>query len=186
MNPGKIVNSLSPRENLRTNPNQNHIEIDTAQDFKNEGGFSFAIGMCNGNGECRKTNKGVMCPSFQITGDERDTTRARAQSLMAVVNGMLPEDEFTGQSVYDILDLCLQCKGCKKECPSQIDMAKMKSEFLHHYYKKHRRPLRDKIFGNIDRISLFSAKYSKLSNWMLNSKLNKYATVLVIPEKHGS
>ncbi len=174
MNPGKIVNPLNPRENLRTNPHQNNIEIKTVQDFKIDGGFSFAIEMCNGNGECRKINKGVMCPSFQVTGDERDTTRARAQSLMSVVKGIIPEDEFTGKNMYTILDLCLQCKGCKKECPSQIDMAKMKSEFLYHYHKKHGQPLRNKIFGNIDRISHVSSIFPRLSNCILNSKLSRY------------
>ena len=74
-----------------------------------------------------------MCPSFQATKDEYDTTRARAQALRAVINGKWPADEFTGKGLYDVLDLCLECKGCKTECPSQVDMAKMKSEFLFQY-----------------------------------------------------
>ncbi len=175
MNPGKIVNPLDPKKNLRTNPDQIYIELDTIQDFQREGGLSFATEMCNGNGECRKTNRGIMCPSFQVTGDERDTTRARAQSLMAVIKGIIPNREYTGKSMYDIMDLCIQCKGCKKECPSQVDMAKMKSEFLHHYYTVHGQPIRNRIFGNIDRINQITSAMPNLSNWILNSKLNKFA-----------
>ena len=99
------------------------------------GGFAAAIEMCNGVGACRKTLEGTMCPSYMATRDEEHSTRGRANALRAVLSGRVPPAEFTGRRLYEVMDLCLECKGCKAECPSNVDMAKMKYEFLHHYYQ---------------------------------------------------
>lgn len=156
MNPNKIVKGPDVSENLRLSPTTKEHHIETFLDFNREGGFNLAVDLCNGNGACRKPSK-LMCPSFQATGDEIHTTRARAQALRGIIHGKLKSDEFTGEGLYNVLDLCIECKGCKTECPSQVDMAKMKSEFLFHYYKKHGHPLRNYLFAHIGFINtLFS------------------------------
>lgn len=148
MNPGKIVDGPDVTENLRLSPKTKIAAIDTFFPFKKEGGFALAVDLCNGNGACRK-QEGVMCPSFQATGEEYDTTRARAQALRGIINGKLPKEDISSQAVHDVMDLCLQCKGCKTECPSEVDMAKMKSETLYHYHKRHGISLRTRLFGHL-------------------------------------
>lgn len=172
MNPGKIVNAPPVRENLRMNPKIEQTQISTFQDFSKEGGFELSIDMCNGNGQCRKRTT-LMCPSYQAQGDERLSTRARAQSLRAITNGRIPQKSFSQQGLYDILDLCLECKGCKKECPSQIDMAKIKSEFLYHYQEKHGYSLRSRLFANIDSLNRIGTAFAPLSNWFINTKASQ-------------
>ncbi|MEE9147554.1 MAG: FAD-binding and (Fe-S)-binding domain-containing protein, partial [Candidatus Tectomicrobia bacterium] len=134
MNPGKVVDGPSPKENLRYNPVYEPIEIHTNLDFSRDGGFATAIDMCNGNGACRKLGEGTMCPSYMATLDEQHSTRGRANALRAILSGRLPHEQFVSKRLYDILDLCLECKACKTECPSNVDMAKLKYEFLSHYY----------------------------------------------------
>lgn len=163
MNPGKIVHGPHVTQDLRLSPDIKQVSISTFLDFSEEGGLELAVDMCNGNGQCRKAEK-VMCPSFQVSGDEYDTTRARAQSLRAVINGRLPIEEFTGNALYEVLDLCLECKGCKTECPSQVDMAKMKAEFLYQYQEKHGYSLRSRLFGHIDTINRLSAPFASVFN----------------------
>lgn len=143
MNPGKIVSGQHPLEHLRERLKK---PIATTFDFSEEGGFDLSLELCNGNGLCRK-KEGVMCPSFQATEHEIDTTRARANALKAMYLGKVSEED-----IYPALDLCLQCKGCKTECPSQVDMAKMKPEYLHRLYQKKHRPLRDYLFGHLGAI----------------------------------
>lgn len=172
MNPNKIVNGKPLLENLRLNPDLKRNTIETFLDFSAEGGFELAVDLCNGNGMCRKSEN-VMCPSFQATGDEYDTTRARAQALRAVVNGRVSVKNFTSKGVYDVLDLCLECKGCKTECPSQVDMAKMKSEFLYHYGKAHGFSLRSKIFGGIGSFNKMFSGYPAFFNAMQNSRVSR-------------
>lgn len=162
-NPGKIVDSPPFLENLRLSPEKPIHEPQTFLDFSKEGGFALAVDLCNGNAQCRK-QEGTMCPSFQATGKEYDSTRARAQTLRGIIHGQHPIEEFSGQELYNILDLCLQCKGCQSECPSQVDMAKMKAEFLHHYHKKHGISLRDRIFGHIGWINKLSSPFASLVN----------------------
>lgn len=154
MNPGKIVHGPSVTQDLRLSSDTKQIAIPTFLDFSEEGGFELAADLCNGNGQCRKGEK-LMCPSYQATLDEYDTTRARAQSLRSIINGKMPKEDFTGKALYDVLDLCLECKGCKHECPSQVDMAKMKAEFLYQYQEKHGYPLRSRLFGHIDTLYRF-------------------------------
>lgn len=184
LNPGKIVDAQQPEENLKISPRTQIVEVATFLDFEGEGGLPFAAEMCNGNAECRKMT-GTMCPSYQASGDEYHSTRARAQSLATILHGDLPLDEYTGDALYDVLDLCLECKGCKRECPSQVDMAKMKSEFLYQYHKKHGTPLRARIFGAIDVLSRFGAMTAPMSNWVLNAKWHRslLKSLAIAPER---
>ncbi len=170
MNPGKIVHGVFDPKNLRHNIPA--AKIKTFQSFEKEGGFELSVDLCNGNGLCRKKEK-VMCPSFQATQDEYHTTRARAQSLRALIHGELPQKELTSPEVHDVLDLCLSCKGCKTECPSQVDMAKIKAEFLYHYQEKWGYSLRDKLFAHIGSISRLNAHFPSLANALLNSRTAK-------------
>lgn len=148
MNPGKIVDGRPFEENLRFNPNRPMKSFETFFSFKKEGGLELAADLCNGNGLCRK-KEGVMCPSFQVTGDEYDTTRARATALQGVLQGKLQPESLANKDLLEILDLCIQCKGCKTECPSQVDMAKMKAEILFQYQKKYGYSVRNWLFANL-------------------------------------
>ncbi len=175
MNPGKVVDGPSPRENLRHGSTYKPIHVHTHLDFSREGGFETAIDMCNGNGECRKLTGATMCPSYMVTRDEQHSTRGRANALRAILAGRVPEDEFTGKGLYDVLDLCLECKACKTECPSNVDMAKLKYEFLSHYYAKHGTPLRARLFAHIGTLSRLGQMVAPLSNWLARSPLGKWA-----------
>lgn len=172
MNPGKVVHGPALLKNLRTRVDVPLHRIDTFQDFSPEGGFELAVDLCNGNGMCRKKET-VMCPSFHASGNEYDTTRARAQALRAVVNGRLAPEMFTSDEIRDVLDLCLECKGCKTECPSQVDMAKMKAEFLYHYQEKHGYSLRNRLFGHVGRINALFSPLAKLFNTMGSTAFSK-------------
>src|SRR5437667_301060 len=137
----------------------------TLLDFSGQGGFAAAVELCNGVGVCRKTLEGTMCPSYMATKDEEHSTRGRADALRAVLSGTLPPSEFTGKRLYEVMDLCLECKGCKAECPANVDMAKLKYEFLHHYYEAHGLPLRNRLFGRIERLNRLGARLPALVNW---------------------
>ena len=141
MNPGKVVDGPSPIENLRYGRNYKTIDVPTTFDFSREGGFATAAELCNGAGVCRKLQTGTMCPSFMATRDEEHSTRGRANALRMVLSVALPPEELTGQRLFATYDLCLQCKGCKAECPSNVDVAKLKMEFLNGYYRRHGAPL---------------------------------------------
>lgn len=172
MNPGKIVATQDLHDNLRLSPDIIPKQIGTAYDYSREGGFALSVDLCNGNGLCRK-REGLMCPSFQAYGDEFHSTRARAQSLRAVVNGRLPAEAFTSHELYHVLEYCLECKGCKTECPSQIDMAKMKAEFLYHYQNKWGYSWRTWLFGNLPAINRFAQPFASLFNTVGSSWIGK-------------
>src|SRR5438132_10159017 len=120
--------------------------------------------MCNGVGVCRKTLEGTMCPSYMVTRDEEHSTRGRANALRAVLSGRLAPAEFTGARLHEVMDLCLECKGCKAECPSNVDMAKLKYEFLYHYYRANGLPLRNRLFGRIERLNRLGSRMPGLVN----------------------
>ncbi len=143
-------------------------------DFKKQASLEGAIELCNGAGVCRKA-EGVMCPSFQATQDEMYSTRGRANLLRYMISGKFPNTESAEQTVYDALDLCLACKGCKAECPSAVDMAKLKYEFLDHFYTSHRRKLRDYLFGYIEPVAHLAQPFS----WLVNPILVSPATAWV-------
>ena len=130
LNPGKIVDAPRMTENLRYGPHYRPIELPTVFNYDKQEGFVRSIEMCNGNGACRKTQGGTMCPSFRATLDERDSTRGRANALRLAISGEQPLRELRSKWVHEVFDLCLMCKACKAECPSNVDVAKLKAEWL--------------------------------------------------------
>ncbi len=173
MNPGKIVDSPPMTENLRISPAYRSLEVTTGFAFAEQGGFSSAIEMCNGQGACRKVTSGTMCPSYMVTRDEEHSTRGRATALRAAMSGALPVDGLTSKRLYDVLDLCLECKGCKAECPSNVDMARLKYEFLDRYHKANGYSLRNRVFGNISELSRWGSFTAPISNWTARSGVFK-------------
>ena len=121
---------------MRFAPGYAPIDIKPSLDWSEWDGFSRAIEMCNNNGACRKSNVGVMCPSYRVSKNEQHLTRGRANTLRLAITGQLGADAFTSDAMYQTMDLCVGCKGCKRECPTGVDMAKMKTEFLYHYHQK--------------------------------------------------
>src|SRR3989454_368792 len=164
-NPGNIVDAPGILENLRYRVRHRAREPTTLLGFSGQGGFAAAVELCNGVGVCRKKLEGTMCPSYMATKDEEHSTRGRANALRAVLPGRLPPSEFTGHRLYEVMDLCLECKGCKAECPANVDMAKLKYEFLHHYYAANGLPLRNRLFGRIERLHRLGAHLPALVNW---------------------
>ena len=173
MNPGKIIANQKMTDNLRFGPAYQAEEINTYFDFSGDGGFSRSIELCNGVGACRKKLVGTMCPSYIATLDEEHSTRGRANVLRAALSGKLDGEGFTSRRVYEALDLCLECKGCKGECPSNVDMAKMKYEFLAHYYEKHGLPLRNRLFGRIETLNRLGSAFAPLSNRIVSHPWHK-------------
>lgn len=174
MNPGKIIDAPPMTENLRFGAKYNTIEIDTYYDFSSQDGFGRAIEMCNGVGACRKTLTGTMCPSFIGTREEEHSTRGRANALRSVISGALPHTEFTSERLNEVLDLCLGCKACKAECPSNVDMAKIKYEVLAHYHKANGLPLHRRMFGEIASLAPFGSAFAPFSSWAVNNALAKW------------
>ena len=172
MNPGKIIDSSPMEKNLRIDPNYSTQTIPTGFSYSKEGGFAKAIEMCNGQGACRKLD-GTMCPSYMATRDEEHSTRGRATALRSAISGDLPIESLTSARMHQVLDLCLECKGCKSECPSSVDMAKLKYDFLNLYHKKNGQTLRNFIFGNISLLSKMGSLTAPISNWILQSPLMK-------------
>ena len=174
MNPGNIVDSPGILENLRYGVGYKTWEPVTLLDFSAQGGFAAAVEMCNGVGACRKKLEGTMCPSYMATRDEEHSTRGRANALRAVLSGRVPPAEFTGKRLHAVMDLCLECKGCKAECPSNVDMAKMKYEFLYHYYQANGLPLRNRLFGRIAQLNRLMSRLPAFANWMSALPFNRW------------
>lgn len=171
LNPGKITNTPPMDTNLRYIPGEPTLEIETIYDFSSSDGLIRAAERCNGTADCRKSAiiGGTMCPSYMATGDEYKSTRARAN----VLREFLGKDGNTWdhKEIYDILDLCLGCKGCKSECPSSVDIAKMKSEFLQHWYDIHGIPLRTKLIAYISTINKLGSIAPAVFNFFLKNKV---------------
>jgi len=174
MNPGKIVDAPPMTEHLRYTPSYRAIEIKTHFSFEREGGFARAVERCTGVGECRKKLDGTMCPSYMATLEEEHSTRGRANALRAALSGRLPQEELTSHRMYEVLDLCLECKGCKAECPINVDMAKLKYEFLAHYYAAHGTPLRARLFANIERLNRVGSAFAPLSTTLVNLGVTRW------------
>jgi FAD/FMN-containing dehydrogenase/Fe-S oxidoreductase len=172
-NPGKVVDAPAMTENLRYGSAYRTAPIKTHYDFTREGGFAGAVEMCTGMGICRKTQEGTMCPSYMVTKDEEHSTRGRANALRAALSGQLPLAELTSKRMYDVLDLCLECKGCKGECPANVDMAKIKYEFLAHYQAQHGVPLRSRMFAHIETLNRWGSRFAPVSNWVMGSGITK-------------
>ncbi len=166
LNPGKIVNPtrMDDRSMMRYHDGYGPLPVTTALDWSALGGWVGATEMCNNNGACRKMDPGLMCPSFRATGDERHTTRGRANTLRLALTGQLGADALTSSEMYDTLSLCVGCKACGKECPTGVDMARMKIEFLHHYHRRRGLPLRERLVAWLPRYAPWAAHLSALMN----------------------
>jgi FAD/FMN-containing dehydrogenase/Fe-S oxidoreductase len=171
MNPGKIVDAPPLATNLRYGPGYVTPAVPTTFDFTVDGGLLPAAELCAGVGACRKKSEGTMCPSFQATRDEKDSTRGRANVLRMAITGQLGFGGLTDPDVRDVLDLCLECKACKSECPTNVDMARLKAEFLHQYYRRHHLPLRNRVFGHVAKMARIGCALAPLSNWLSQSSL---------------
>jgi FAD/FMN-containing dehydrogenase/Fe-S oxidoreductase len=187
MNPGKIVRAtkMDDASLYRFKPGYREQPLQTALDWSAwnvtsdpvteeisapgsggdaTGGFAKAIEMCNNNGHCRKFDSGTMCPSYRVTKDEQHLTRGRANTLRLAVSGQLGPDAFTSEAMHDTMDLCVSCKGCKRDCPTGVDMARMKTEFLYHYRKKHGLKLKDRLVAYLPRYAPWAARLAPLAN----------------------
>lgn len=175
MNPGKVVADSDPGENLRIGPSYHAVEPDrTLLDFSAQGGFARAVEMCSGVGACRKPTGGTMCPSYMVTRDEEHSTRGRANALRLVMSGALPADGLAEETLDRALDLCLQCKACKTECPSNVDMAKLKAEYLHQKYRSRTVPFGSLLMGHIHRLNPIGSATAPLANWSLRQPAMKW------------
>ena len=175
MNPGKVFDTPDMRENLRYGTRYQTEGVPTRLDWTADGGFAAAIERCNGVGACRKLNAGAMCPSYMATREEEHTTRGRANALRASISGALPLDQLTSKRMHDVLDLCLECKSCKSECPSNVDMAKIKYEFLNLYNAEHGIPLRSRLVANIHRLSALAAgPQAGMANFMMRNPASRW------------
>jgi FAD/FMN-containing dehydrogenase/Fe-S oxidoreductase len=165
-NPGKIVNphKMDDREIMRFAPGYEPIKLETKLDWSEWGGINRALEMCNNNGACRKSHVGTMCPSYRVTKNEQHLTRGRANTLRLALTGQLGVDAFSADAMYETMDLCVSCKGCKRECPTGVDMARMKIEFLDHYHQRHGTTIREKLFAYLPR---YAPKLRSLS-FLLN------------------
>jgi FAD/FMN-containing dehydrogenase/Fe-S oxidoreductase len=171
LNPGIIVDPPPMDRSLRIGPNRRRLPIETGLDFSKEGGFASAVELCNGSGFCRKKTGGTMCPSYMVTLDEQDTTRARANMLRSVLDGTLPPEELTGRRMREVMDLCVGCKACKSECPSRVDVASMKTEVLYQAGKKSGFSARQKAAGRIREQLALAARHPSLYNAAASTRL---------------
>jgi len=181
-NPGKIIDVPSMTENLRYEPGKPTPEIDTVFDFSDVGGIVRATEKCNGSGDCRKTELagGTMCPSYMATRDENDVTRARANILREFLTHSNKNNPFDHEEIYQVMDLCLSCKACKRECPSNVDVAKLKAEFLQHYYDAHGIPLRTRMIAYITTLNRLGTIWPAFYNLFMKHKiLSRWVNQLV-------
>lgn len=172
LNPGRIVHAPPMTANLRYAPPYDPLEPPTIFDYSRQEGFLRSIELCNGNGACRKLHGGTMCPSYRATRDEKDTTRGRANILRLALAGRQPLAN--NREVYDVLDLCLMCKGCKAECPSNVDVAKHKAEFLQIYYRDRSRPLSHYLMAGIHRLNRLGAPLAPLLNFLQTRRVLRW------------
>ncbi|OJJ18480.1 FAD-binding oxidoreductase [marine bacterium AO1-C] len=172
-NPGKIVDTPPMNSSLRYEPDASEKTINTIFDFGKTQGILRAAEKCNGSGDCRKLplSGGTMCPSYQATRNEKDTTRARANVLREFLTKSEQQNPFDYQEIKEVMDLCLSCKGCTSECPSNVDMATLKAEFLHQYYQSNGVPLRARAFAYIDTFNKLGSVFPLLYNFTLTNPL---------------
>jgi FAD/FMN-containing dehydrogenase/Fe-S oxidoreductase len=172
LNPGKITDTPRMNTFLRYVPGKETPEIETIFDFSSTDGIIRAAEKCNGSGDCRKTSiiGGTMCPSFMVTGEEQNCTRARANILREFLSAD-KDNPWDHKEIYEILDLCLSCKGCKSECPSEVDIAKLKAEFLQHWYDKHGIPLRTRLIAHITLLNKLGSVAPIIFNFFVKNKL---------------
>ena len=172
-NPGKIVNTPPMDSSLRITPGESDPVLETFFDWSDSQGFVRHVEKCNGSGDCRKSELigGTMCPSYMATREEKNTTRARANLLNDYLRHKKNKEVFESKELYDILDLCISCKGCKSECPSGVDMTKIKAEFLQHKYDQEGSPLRSKLVANIATLYRLGSVFPAFFNFILHNRI---------------
>ncbi len=160
---------------LRYTPGQESRELKTVFDWSKDMGILRAAEKCNGTAACRKTEVtgGTMCPSYMATRDEKHSTRARANILREFLTNSTKENPYNHPEIYEVMDLCLSCKACKSECPSSVDVAKLKAEFLQHYYDANSAPLRSKLIANITSVNKLGSIFPAFTNLMMNNPLTQ-------------
>jgi Fe-S oxidoreductase len=173
LNPGKIVDAPPLTSNLRYGPGYRSVQPLTFFDYSEHGGMPGAVEMCSGLGACRKTLEGTMCPSYMATREETHSTRGRANVLRLAMSGRLGEAGLGDDGVREVLDLCLECRACKAECPVGVDVARFKSEFLSDYWRRHGAPLRAHLLGHVHSMSRWGSRLAPLSNTIARSALGR-------------
>ena len=173
-NPGKIVDAPPLTENLRYGAGYVTPNPSTHFDYSEYGGFAGAVEMCSGLGACRKKLSGTMCPSYMATLEETHSTRGRANVLRMAMVGRLGESGLGDRGVYDTLDLCLECRACKAECPVGVDMARFKSEFLADYWARHGTAPDARLLGSVRTVATWGSRLAPLSNWLADATPVRY------------
>ncbi len=179
-NPGRIVDTPAITSHLRFGAGYETPEPATVFDFSAHGGYGRAVEMCSGVGLCRKTREGTMCPSYMVTKDEAHSTRGRANVLRLAMAGRLGEAGLADEGVHEVLDLCLECRACKSECPVGVDVAKFKSEFLSGYWDRHGLSAQAQVFGNARSAAEWGSRFAPLSNAVAASAPAKWLAETVI------
>src|SRR3954466_12397134 len=167
-NPGKIVDAPPLTANLRFGVGYTTPTPVTYFDYSEYGGLGGAVDRCSGLGACRKKLDGTMCPSYMVTQEEADSTRGRANVLRLAMAGRIGEAGLGDDGVYDVLDLCLECRACKAECPVGVDMARFKSEFLADYWSRHGISTHARVLGNARSVAQMGSRFAPVSNWVAN------------------
>jgi len=172
-NPGKIVHTPSMNERLRFMPGIETPDLETVFDFTKTQGYLRAAEFCNGSGDCRKTEitGGTMCPSYMATRNEKNTTRARANILREYLRKPFTKNPFNHKEIYEVLDLCLSCKACKTECPSNVDVTKLKAEFLQHYYDANGVPFRARMIAYFTQLNQLASIVPWFYNFLFGTKV---------------
>jgi FAD/FMN-containing dehydrogenase/Fe-S oxidoreductase len=176
-NPGKIVETPLMDTDLRYKPDVETPDIETVFDFSQKQGYLRAAEFCNGSGDCRKTHHsgGTMCPSYMATRDEKHTTRARANILREYIRKPFLKNRFNHPEIYEVMDLCLSCKACKSECPSSVDVARLKAEFLQHYYEANGVSLRTRMIAGFTAINRLASFFPGVYNFFISNKVTSRA-----------
>jgi Fe-S oxidoreductase len=169
-NPGKVVDAPPLSANLRYGPTYVTPQVATTFDFSGDGGLARAAELCAGVGECRKKRGGTMCPSYQATREEQHSTRGRANALRLALTGQVDLTGLSDPALLEVMDLCLECKACKSECPTNVDMARLKAEFLDQYQRKKGVPWRSCILGNVAGLSRWGSRLAPLSSLIASSR----------------
>jgi Fe-S oxidoreductase len=172
MNPGKIIDAQTIEHNLRYGVNYHDEKVKTTFQYRSENSFGELVHMCTGVGECRKMLGGTMCPSFKATRDEEHSTRGRANALRLAMSGQLDKEGLASTRLHEVMDLCLSCKACKSECPSNVDMAKMKSDVQQIYFDEHGTTMRDRLIrDSAAAAARLSGMFAGVINFIQHTKL---------------
>jgi len=176
MNPGKIIDAYHITQNLRYTPERSEPEIETLFDFSDSQGILRAAEKCNGSGDCRKPEAagGTMCPSYRVTKDEKDSTRGRANALREFLTNSDKANKFNHTELKEVFDLCISCKGCKSECPSNVDMAALKAEFEYQYQQSNGVKTRSKLFANNHRYNKVGSRFKPVANFIFRNQISSY------------